>query len=395
MKKHDVQLSGTKTPVLKTLRLALVRQKYRPDGGAERFVSRALEALEASHLELNVITRSWQGEANPDWHIHLCNPIKWGRISRERGFALAARHFWQQEHFDLVQSHERIAGCDIYRAGDGVHRRWLQQRCRVLPAWRQKWLLRERYHRYVMQAEADMYAAPELKAVICNAKMIKQEIIEEFNVPEHKIQVIYNAIDSSRFIPATEQQRLQMRLQLDIPVSACCLIFVGSGFERKGLAAAIQAIANTDRYLIVVGQDKEQKRYHALARSLGCLNRLRFTGVQKNTLPFYQAADALLLPTLYDPFPNVILEAMSCGLPVITSRQCGGAEFITEGENGFVCDALDICGLQQAAINIPRNVSGTSMAVASRNKILPHTPEKLSSQLISLYQQILGNSCAF
>ena len=83
-------------------RLALVRQKYRPDGGAERFVSRALEALDASDLELNVITREWQGPVKPEWNIHICNPRKWGRISRERGFADAARQLWQREAFDLV-----------------------------------------------------------------------------------------------------------------------------------------------------------------------------------------------------------------------------------------------------------------------------------------------------
>lgn len=83
---------------MKKHRLAIVRQKYRPDGGAERFVSRALEALEGQDLELNVITREWQGAVNPDWHIHICNPLKWGRISRERGFAHAARRLWQTEN---------------------------------------------------------------------------------------------------------------------------------------------------------------------------------------------------------------------------------------------------------------------------------------------------------
>ena len=119
-------------------RLALVRQKYRPDGGAERFVARALEALDSSNLELNVITREWQGPVKSDWNIHICNPRKWGRISRERGFADAARQLWQRENFDLVQSHERIPGCDLYRAGDGVHRRWLQQRSRILPGWKSR-----------------------------------------------------------------------------------------------------------------------------------------------------------------------------------------------------------------------------------------------------------------
>lgn len=374
---------------MKRCRLAIVRQKYRPDGGAERFVSRALEALSAHDMELNVITRQWQGEHQNNWHIHICDPIKLGRISREKGFADAARALWQRENFDIVQSHERIAGCDIYRAGDGVHRRWLMQRARILPAWRGKWLFLDRYHRYVMQAERAMYQAPELKAVICNAEMVKREIIEDFSIPANKIHVIYNAIDSSRFVPANEELRVKLRDELSIPQSAVTLVFVGSGFERKGLASAIKAIANTDRFLVVVGQDKAEKSYRELAQSLGCQNRIRFMGMQKNTLPFYQTADGLLLPTLYDPFPNVILEAMACGLPVITSPTCGGAEFITTGQNGYVCDALNIPQLSEAVMAIPSRFVDEKMGGYARERVRDATPEKLSQQLISLYQNIL------
>jgi UDP-glucose:(heptosyl)LPS alpha-1,3-glucosyltransferase len=374
---------------MKRCRLAIVRQKYRPDGGAERFVSRALEALSAHDMELNVITRQWQGEHQDNWHIHICNPMKVGRISREKGFADAARRLWQRENFDIVQSHERIAGCDIYRAGDGVHQRWLMQRARILPGWRRKWLFLDRYHRYVMQAERAMYQAPELKAVICNAEMVKQEIIEDFSIPANKIHVIYNAIDSSRFVPANEELRANLRDQMAIPQNAVALVFVGSGFERKGLASAIKAIANSDRYLIVVGQDKAEKQYQALAQSLGCQTRIRFMGMQKNTLHFYQAADGLLLPTLYDPFPNVILEAMACGLPVITSPTCGGAEFITTGQNGYVCDALNIPQLSEAVMAIPSRSADEKMGIYARERVRDATPEKLSQQLISLYQNIL------
>lgn len=374
---------------MKRCRLAIVRQKYRPDGGAERFVSRALEALSAHDMELNVITRQWQGERQDNWHIHICDPMKLGRISREKGFADAARTLWQRENFDIVQSHERIAGCDIYRAGDGVHRRWLMQRARILPGWRGKWLFLDRYHRYVMQAERSMYQAPELKAVICNAEMVKQEIIEDFSIPANKIHVIYNAIDSSRFVPANEDLRAKLRDEMAIPKNAVALVFVGSGFERKGLASAIKAIANSDRYLIVVGQDKADKQYQALAQSLGCQNRVRFVGMQKNTLPFYQAVDGLLLPTLYDPFPNVILEAMACGLPVITSPTCGGAEFITTGQNGYVCDALNISQLSEAIMAIPSRFVDERMGIYARERVRDATPEKLSQQLISLYKNIL------
>lgn len=374
---------------MKHFRLALVRQKYRPDGGAERFVSRALEALEDQNLDLSVITREWQGDVNPNWHIHLCDPMKWGRVSRERGFANAARKIWQQEKFDIVQSHERIPGCDIYRAGDGVHRRWLLQRSRLLPAWRGKRLLTDRFHSYVMRAEREMYAAPELKSVICNAQMIKNEIMADFGLPDEKITVIYNAIDNQKFLPATEALRHQLRQQFNIPQQAHCLIFVGSGFERKGLEAAIRAVAATNSILLVVGQDKDEKSYRGLAQSLGCEQRIRFMGVQKQTLPFYQAADALLLPTLYDPFPNVILEAMSCGLPVITSQTCGGAEFIQQGVNGFVFDALDIASLAESIRELPVVALGSDMAAAARARIIEETPARLSGQLLDLYRKIL------
>lgn len=354
---------------MKRHRLAIVRQKYRPDGGAERFVSRALTALSNQNLELNVITREWQGEKQDDWHIHICNPLKLGRISRERGFAKAARALWQQQQFDIVQSHERIPGCDIYRAGDGVHRRWLLQRSRILPGWRSQMLMYDRYHRYVMNAEREMYQSPELKAVICNAEMVKREIIEDFSVDAKKIHVIYNSIDSSQFVPADGAKRAALRQKLDIPQDAIVFCFVGSGFERKGLASAIQAIAGTTAYLIVVGQDKDEKRYQQLAQASGYQGQIRFAGMQKETLPFYQVSDGLLLPTLYDPFPNVILEAMACGLPVITSDSCGGAEFIEQGRNGFFCDALDIKGLREAVMTIPSLEKNNDMGMAARDKI--------------------------
>lgn len=371
------------------IRLAIVRQKYRPDGGAERFISRALSALNQHNLSLNVITREWQGEKSPDWNILTCNPIKWGRISRERGFAFAARAIWEREKFDLVQSHERIAGCDIYRAGDGVHRQWLQQRARILPNWKQKLLFTDRYHRYVMNAEQEMYTAPELKAVICNAEMVKQEIIQNFNLPEDKITVIYNSIDHNHFTPGSEINRIEVRNKLSISLTASCLIFVGSGFERKGLSAAIQAIAKTDHYLIVIGKDKKSSQYEAQAKTLGCHNRVRFLGMQNETLPYYQACDGLLLPTLYDPFPNVILEALSCGLPVVTSTTCGGAEFINQGHEGYVCDALDINALKDAITALPKAADAEKMSQAARCRIMDYTPENLSRSLINLYEKVL------
>lgn len=374
---------------IKTIRLAIVRQKYRPDGGAERFISRALEALDDQDIELNIITRQWEGKPNPKWKLHLCNPAKYGRVSREKGFATAAQKCWQAAQFDIVQSHERIPGCDIFRAGDGAHRVWLEQRARIISPAQRLLTSLSPYHRYVLRAEKEMFHSAELKKIICNSEMVKRDIMRCYGVDESRFDVIYNAIDAEKFTPATDEQRRASRENMSIPEQAVALIYVGSGFERKGLKPAIQAIASSNCYLIVVGQDKSQKKYESLARELGCFERIRFLGVQNNVLPYYHAADGMILPTLYDPFPNVILEAMACGLPVITSLTCGGAEFITEGREGFVCDALDVTKLSEFVEKIPSRLENAAMGNAARERIMPYSPKNLSQQLVSLYHSLL------
>lgn len=371
------------------LRLAIIRQKYRHDGGAERFIAGALEALGSKRFELNIVARGWQGIPNPDWNVHVCNPPIFGRISRERGFAQAARACWERHHFDIVQSHERIAGCDIFRAGDGVHRIWLEQRARISAPLQRYMTSLSPYHRYILRAEEQMFHSPALKAVICNSEMVKNDIIRCFNIESEKVQVIYNAVDSRYFSPATALQRQTQRRRLSIPQDATTLIFVGSGFARKGLKAAIKAIAKSDRCLIVLGQDKHFQHYRQLAKKLNCLDRIRFPGVQRDVLPFYHAADALILPTLYDPFPNAVLEAMACGLAIITSTHCGGAELIAQGEQGFVCDALDIGAINEAVNSVPAIIKDPSMGEAARAKVLAHTPQRLANELSHLYEQVL------
>ncbi|VFP87573.1 glycosyltransferase family 4 protein [Candidatus Erwinia haradaeae] len=375
---------------MKQIRLAIVRQQYRFDGGAENFISSILAASELQILDLHFITRQWPKKYLTNWNFHLCNPIKLGRVSRERDFAKAAYKLWKKEQINLIQSHERIAGCHIYRAGDGVHQIWLEQWCRILPKWKQKMLFNSRYHNYIMKTEQKMYQAPELKAVICNTKMIKQEIIERFDVNSDKIHVIYNAIDTRRFIPANEQQQASIRRKLHLPCQAYILIYVGSGYERKGLKTTIHAVAMTNYYLIVVGKDKKEKKYKMIANELGCANRILFAGAQLDTCQWYQASDGLILPSLYDPGPNVILEAMACGLPIITSTTCGGNEFVESGKTGYICDALDVPAIRDAIMELSRWRCNSHIRNHTREKAMSLSSSRLAQQLISLYQIVMN-----
>ena len=85
------------------------------------------------------------------------------------------------------------------------------------------------------------------------------------------------------------------------------------------------------------------------ARRLGVGARLKFWGPQDDLSPFYQAATVLALPTIYDPCSNVVLEALACGAPVITTNANGAAEFLTPGENGEILTRPDdLTGLTRA-----------------------------------------------
>jgi UDP-glucose:(heptosyl)LPS alpha-1,3-glucosyltransferase len=372
---------------MKTPKVAFVRQRYAQDGGAERFVSRTLEALRSRNVSLTLVTREWRGGEGFD--VLTCNPFYLGRLWRDWSFARAVCRKLGKRSFDLVQSHERIACCDIYRAGDGVHREWLKQLARVRGPFGRLGIVLNPYHRYLVRAEKRMFTSPRLRAVICNSQMVRGEISRHFGVPDEKLHVIYSGIDTSAYHPDLKKHRAEIRARYAIPESATLFLFVGSGFERKGVAALLEAMAQLpdNVCLLVVGRDKKMSSYENKARGLGCDGRVRFAGSQSDAKPFYGAADAFVLPSLYDPFPNVILEAMACGLPVITSTKSGGAELLREGVNGFTCDALDVPGLiRQMRMITPAN--SLALGAAARTAIEPFTLEHMSGELSQLYGKL-------
>ena len=107
------------------MHVALVRQRYSAHGGAERFIERALGALSEQGVAVTVLAREWTGDPG---RVIRCDPFHIGRLWRDWSFARAVCREIARRPFDFVQSHERIACCDIYRAGDGVHAQWLHNR---------------------------------------------------------------------------------------------------------------------------------------------------------------------------------------------------------------------------------------------------------------------------
>jgi glycosyltransferase involved in cell wall biosynthesis len=248
------------------------------------------------------------------------------------------------------------------------------------------------YHHFLLAAERRLFGSARLRAVICNSKMVRDEIRCHFGTPAEKLHVVYNGVDLDAFNPTLKSQRSAVRSEFGIAPDTMVYLFVGSGFERKGLPQLLRALSVVPAaHLIVVGGDKRQKDMQRLRMELGIAPRVHFAGPQKDVKRWYGAADCFVLPTLYDPFPNAALEAMASGLPVITTSQCGAAEFVEEGVGGMVCEAGDVVGLSLAMRKISEVAGAEAMGRAARAAVSGLGTELMAAQLAALYRSLMPN----
>jgi UDP-glucose:(heptosyl)LPS alpha-1,3-glucosyltransferase len=235
-----------------------------------------------------------------------------------------------------------------------------------------------------------MFRHPGLRAVICNSRMVRDDIARRFGVTADKLQVIYNGVDLETFHPRLrDEQGLALRDKAGVGADVPLILFVGSGYERKGLPTLLQALAAMkcrDARLWVVGRDKQETLMRKLAQTLGVDQRVMFLGGQADVRPFYGAADVFALPTLYDPFPNAALEALACGLPLVTTTTCGAAELVTAA-NGRVVSAGDAGALAASLDSLCDRAPEMRDAARASVAHLDLTP--MAGQLMALYAQLL------
>lgn len=376
-------------PVMQLPKLAFVRQRFSRFGGGELILDRTIAALAARGASVSIIAREW--EPREGVAFRRCDPPRSPRATRDSRFARAACETISTMPDALVQSHERLSCCDIYRAGDGVHAAYLAHRALGMGFLRRFFQGLSGYHRDVVELEREMFASRRLKAVIVNSQMVADEIVEHFSYPRERIHFIPNGIDLSKFdANPLASLRVESRKKLGIDTGKKILVTIGSGYERKGVAQSIEALARskTGAMLLVIGYEKRQSRYEGLAERMGIGSDVIFLGRQDNVLPFLAVADAMILPSVYDPFPSTVLEGLAAGLPVITSETCGARDVAREIDPRLVRRTNDIPGLAvaiSAALALAENsdTKARARAIAARFDM-----DKMVERMLSLYETL-------
>lgn len=371
--------------------------RYTPYGGAEVFLSRFIDELIKNGHTCHLFAAKWDEDIKDGviWHrVKTFGPS----FLRLLSFAINAWFVVKKTAPDVIVSFERTLYQDIYRAGDGCHKEWLIQRKKSGGRSVIKNIITflNPLHLTILYLEKRLFRSKKLKYVVANSNRGKEEIIRHYKLPADNICVIYNGIDINEFGPGCiDKSRAAYREKLNIK-DEITLLFVGSGFERKGLGFLIEAVGILKRSgynkmkLIVAGKGKI-KKYKNAADRLGIGKDVVFTGPVKDVQGYYSAADIFVLPSIYEPFSNACLEAMASWLPVVTSRINGVSEILTDGKDGMIIE--DPANPEEIAEKIKPLLDGLARQVVGREArmtVVNYSIERNVERFLRLIDEVRG-----
>jgi len=267
----------------------------------------------------------------------------------------------KEERADVVLGEQKMWNCDVLRPAGGVEDEYWKAHVRfrrILPF--PPWTRFLAFKRILdLRAERLGYRDPRLRCVIANSNLVRKQLLRHYPHLEGRIRVIHEGVASDLRVPDASGMRRHILRSHGLAEDGVTAIFVGHDFRRKGVPQAMQAVAEARRrepcfrlQLLILGRDRSLY-CRRLARRLGIENAVAFAGSVSPPDPYFLAADFLMLPTFYDPFANVTVEALAAGLPVLTTRQNGGAEILTHGTDGWVVDDPgDIRGMAECLLRM-------------------------------------------
>lgn len=253
------------------------------------------------------------------------------------------------------------------------------------------------YHHFMWRLwghyEKRAMTSPETRVISANSHTTSRDLQTFYGCPEKRVKVVYNGVDPDRFSPDKREKRSEVRAKYGIPEKETLILFVGE-YQRKGLATLIRALGHLPKSasfrLLAVGRG-DIPRYRQIADEAGVADRVVLSGPQRGVENIFGAADVFAFPTFYEPFGNVITEAMASGLPVVTTRRAGAAELIEHGESGMLVeDPRNAAEIARAVEPFLGDAAlRTRMGALAREVAREYTWERVARETEALYESIL------
>jgi UDP-glucose:(heptosyl)LPS alpha-1,3-glucosyltransferase len=336
------------------MHLALNFQRVDPSrGGAETYVADLCRALAQGGHRVDLYAESWADDCLPRG-VNVV-PVKvTGRTKLERlwNFADHSEQAMRHGQHDCSVGFINTWAHDVIIPQGGVQEGSLRanaarfstaihgQAYRLVKSANPKFWV----HRAIERRQYDHERTARYVAV---SQMVRRHLEEFHQVPRQRIHVVPNAIDLRRVdVPQAGAVRCGFRNRLGFEPGDLVGLFVGHNFALKGLGPLIAALGARKRrnpsgrkiHLLVCGSG-DAAPYARIAARLGLKDHVHFLGFYPDIRDTYWSSDFFVQPTYYDPCSLVVLEALACGLPVITTEQNGAGELMTDGEEGFVLTA--------------------------------------------------------
>jgi UDP-glucose:(heptosyl)LPS alpha-1,3-glucosyltransferase len=378
------------------MRIGLALERFDPRrGGLEVWTTRFASFLAARGHEVHIIAGGGAREAE-----NL--PIHFHRAEGDSRLLLAAgiEHRARSLALDIV--HDMGVGwyCDLFHPHGGC---WLSLRQQRLREWPTPMRPLKRFvdgfspRLHELRQLVDRQYVDRGQTFLALSQFVARDLQHFHRVPQERIRLVYNGVDTERFSPTRRKEhRSRIRRQLGISDDATVALAIGHNFGLKGvplLLRAMQRLAhqNTDVNLLVVG-GKRLARWKHCAYRLSIADRVHFVGTVPDTVPYYAASDFLVHATRYDPCSLVLLEAMSSGLPIVTTNEYNGvAELMTQGREGlFITDPASIEQTTDAIRILVNRSTRERLGAAARRLAERHTFERNGYEIIRVYEEILA-----
>jgi UDP-glucose:(heptosyl)LPS alpha-1,3-glucosyltransferase len=319
-------------------------------GGCETYIADLARRLVADRHEVHLYACRWDESALPEGlHYHPLPSRQSLRFLRPWRFGRLCERALRGVDHQVTVGFDKTWGQDVLYPQGGLHaasaehnlRKYRSRLLRSL-ARAGRWLTPASWS--FARLERRQYLGPRRPLVVVNSAMVRMHFERHYGIPPQDLFVVPSAIDPSRFADCDRpRRRLEFRERWGIAPAETVGLFVAMNYRLKGLAPLLHAVhrmpavrTGGGKFRLLVAGNKNFAGYRRLARRLGIAERVCFLGPCREMRDCYFAADFLVHPTFYDPCSLVVLEALACSLPVITSRYNGASELLTPPREGYV-----------------------------------------------------------